>query len=96
MTVVKHITDSHDSSGLNTGRQEVLYGTHNGVLGQLFVDRQAVKQGWQVKATQHKGNSEHQLLSCLLQGPNAALAVPLQLAALHDHVYCLRKAHYSI
>ncbi|DBB10076.1 hypothetical protein WJX82_004052 [Trebouxia sp. C0006] len=55
VTVVKHIADSHDTSGLSTGRQEVLYGTHNGVLGQLFLDHQSVKQGWLLKPSQHKG-----------------------------------------
>ena len=65
VTVVKHIADSHDSSGLNTGRQEVLYGTHNGVLGQLFLDHQSVKQGWQLKPDQHKGDDLHCFLACL-------------------------------
>ena len=65
MTVVKHIADSHDSSGLNTGRQEVLYGTHNGVLGQLFLDQQSVKQGWQLKPDQHKGDDLPCCLACL-------------------------------
>ena len=57
VTVVKHIVDSHDASGLNTGRQEVLYGTHNGVLGQLFLDHQTARQGWQMKSVVHKGDS---------------------------------------
>ena len=55
VTIVKHIADSHDASGLNTGRQEVLYGTHNGVLGQLFLDQQTAKQGWQMRSDVHKG-----------------------------------------
>lgn len=55
VTVVKYIADSHDASGLNTGRQEVLYGTHNGVLGQLFLDHQTIKQGWQLRSDVHKG-----------------------------------------
>lgn len=55
VTVVKHIADSHDACGLNTGRQEVLYGTYNGVLGQLFLDHQTAKQGWQKKSDVHKG-----------------------------------------
>ena len=57
VTVVQHIHDSHDTSGLNTGRQEVLYGTHNGVLGQLFLDQQAVKQGFVLKPGPHKGQA---------------------------------------
>ena len=57
MTVVKHIAESHDASGLNTGRQEVLYGTHNGVLGQLFLDHQTAKQGFVLKPAQHKGET---------------------------------------
>ena len=57
VTVVKHIVDSHDTSGLNTGRQEVLYGTHNGVLGQLFLDHQTAKPGWQMKSDAHKGDA---------------------------------------
>lgn len=57
VTVVKHIADSHDASGLNTGRQEVLYGTSNGVLGQLFLDHQTAKQGWQMKSDVHKGST---------------------------------------
>ena len=59
VTVVKHIADSHDTSGLSTGRQEVLYGTHNGVLGQLFLDHQSVKQGWLLKPSQHKGDKPY-------------------------------------
>ena len=55
VTVVKHIADSHNASGLNTGRQEVLYGTHNGVLGQFFLDHQTSKQGWQMRSDVHKG-----------------------------------------
>jgi hypothetical protein len=59
VTVVKHIADSHDTSGLSTGRQEVLYGTHNGVLGQLFLDHQSVKQGWLLKPSLHKGDQPY-------------------------------------
>lgn len=55
MTAVKHIADSHDASGLNTGRAEVLYGTHNGILGQLFLDHMAAKKGWTMKSSVHKG-----------------------------------------
>ena len=55
VTAVKHIADSHDPSGLITGRQEVLYGTLNGVLGQLFLDQQTVKHGWNLKPILHKG-----------------------------------------
>ena len=64
MTVVKHIADSHDTSGLNTGRQELLYGTHNGVLGQLFLDHQTVKQGWQMRSDVHKGITPYASILC--------------------------------
>ena len=57
VTAVKHIADSHDATGLNTGRAEVLYGTHNGILGQLFLDHMTVKNGWKMKSTSHKGES---------------------------------------
>lgn len=66
MTVVKHIADSHSASGLNTGRQEVLYGTSNGVLGQLFLDHQTAKQGWQMKSDMHKGDTLNKMLVCYL------------------------------
>lgn len=56
VTAVKHIADSHDATGLNTGRAEVLYGTHNGILGQLFLDHMTVKKGWQIKSSVHKGS----------------------------------------
>jgi len=67
VTVVKHVADSHDTSGLSTGRQEVLYGTHNGVLGQLFLDHQYVKQGWLLKPSQHKGDQPYHTLLCTLK-----------------------------
>lgn len=57
VTAVKHIADSHDATGLNTGRAEVLYGTHNGILGQLFLDHMTIKNGWKMKSTSHKGGS---------------------------------------
>lgn len=56
VTAVKHIADSHDATGLNTSRAEVLYGTHNGILGQLFLDHMTVKKGWQLKSSVHKGS----------------------------------------
>jgi hypothetical protein len=68
VTVVKHIADSHDTSGLSTGRQEVLYGTHNGVLGQLFLDHQSVKQGWLLKPSQHKGDKPYNTVVHLMKG----------------------------
>lgn len=65
VSVVKHIADSHDASGLNTGRQEVLYGTHNGVLGQLFLDHQTSKQGWQMRSDSHKGITPYASRFCI-------------------------------
>lgn len=86
MTVVKHIADSHDASGLNTGRQEVLYGTHNGVLGQLFLDHQTAKQGFVLKSSQHKGKA---MPACCLD-QNAACLRSNQL--LLGHIHCWHKA----
>ena len=83
MTAVKHIADSHDASGLNTGRAEVLYGTHNGILGQLFLDHMAAKKGWTLKSSCHKGVQHVSDAPCgLLQNlqPFLYFHSPFQLA----------------
>ena len=49
VTVVRFIADSHDRSPLNSGRKEVLYGTEQGVVGQLLADMQSLKTGWQIR-----------------------------------------------
>ena len=47
--MVRFIADSHDRSPLNSGRKEVLYGTEQGVVGQLLADMQSLKTGWQIR-----------------------------------------------
>lgn len=48
MTALQYNKDSIDTlpGNKHAGRQEVIYGTQSGVVGQVFFDEQAIRRGW--------------------------------------------------
>lgn len=58
VTTLKYVDPkdlSKASAEVQAGRKEVLYGTDNGVLAQLFLDPEAVRRGWVLPNTRKVG-----------------------------------------